>query len=109
MTNDEGWNRFALPYLLELKSIEYLNLTFIIQYSTFDICKCFSPNPDNPKITNYKHQILSKIERQLFGILNLGHCDLPFDFAQGGEVVSLSNHLLFVFCYLRFLLLKPEH
>jgi len=21
----------------------------------------------------------------LFGILNLGHCDLPFDLAQGGE------------------------
>ena len=38
----------------------------------------------------------------LFGILNFNHCDLPFDLAQGGEVVSLSNHLLFVFCYLKF-------
>jgi hypothetical protein len=27
----------------------------------------------------------NKIKRQLFGILNFGHCDLPFDFAQGGE------------------------
>ena len=26
----------------------------------------------------------------------IGHCDLPFDLAQGGEVVNLSNHLVFV-------------
>jgi len=56
---------------------------------------------------------LSKIESQLFRILNFGHCDLPFDLAQGGEVVSLSNHLVFVFCYLKFsitetLTLTPE-
>ena len=25
------------------------------------------------------------IKSQLFGILSFGHCDLPFDFAQGGE------------------------
>jgi hypothetical protein len=24
----------------------------------------------------------------LFGILNFGHCDLPFDLAQGGELVE---------------------
>jgi len=24
------------------------------------------------------------INNQLFGILNFGHCDLPFDLAQGG-------------------------
>ncbi len=23
-----------------------------------------------------------------FGILNFGHCDLPFDLAQGGELVE---------------------
>jgi hypothetical protein len=53
----------------------------------------------------------------LFGILNFNHCDLPFDLAQGGEVVSpstllrtvslsngLSNHLAFVICYLKFLI-----
>jgi hypothetical protein len=40
--------------------------------------------------TNYKHQITNKLQisnrinRQLFGILNFGHCDLPFDLAQGG-------------------------
>jgi len=47
------------------------------------------PNPDKPEITNYKHhlilklgqinyniQISNKIIRQLFGILNFGHCDL---------------------------------
>jgi hypothetical protein len=40
------------------------------------------PNPDKPEITNYKHQmtnkfqISNKIKKQLFGILNLGHCDL---------------------------------
>jgi hypothetical protein len=62
----------------------------------------------------------------VFGILNFDHCDLPFDLAQGGEVVSpstllrtvslsngLSNHLVFVFCYLKFFItetrtLKPE-
>jgi hypothetical protein len=26
----------------------------------------------------------NKIKSQLFGILNFGHCDLPFDLAQGG-------------------------
>ena len=39
-------------------------------------------NPNKPEITNYKHkitnkfQISNKIKRQLFGILNFGHCDL---------------------------------
>ena len=55
------------------------------------------PNLDKAEITNYKHhlilklgqinyniQISNKIESQLFGILNFGHCDLPFDLAQGG-------------------------
>jgi hypothetical protein len=37
-----------------------------------------------------------------FGILNFGLCDLPFNLAQGGEVVSLSNHLVFVICDLKF-------
>jgi len=31
-----------------------------------------------------KIQISNKINSQLFGILNFGHCDLPFDLAQGG-------------------------
>jgi hypothetical protein len=35
-----------------------------------------SPNPEKPAITNYKYQITNKIKRQLFGILNFGHCDL---------------------------------
>jgi hypothetical protein len=26
--------------------------------------------------------------KTLFGILNFGHCDLPFDLAQGGEPVE---------------------
>jgi hypothetical protein len=52
---------------------------------------------------NYNIQILNKIKSHLFGILNFGHCDLPFDLAQGGEVVSLSNHLVFGICYLKFL------
>jgi hypothetical protein len=40
------------------------------------------PNPNKPGITKYKHQITNKIQisnkikRQLFGILNFGHCDL---------------------------------
>jgi hypothetical protein len=33
---------------------------------------------------NYNIQISNKIKSQVFGILNLGHCDLPFDLAQGG-------------------------
>ena len=28
--------------------------------------------------------LIIKIKSQLFGILNFGHCDLPFDLAQGG-------------------------
>jgi len=36
----------------------------------------------NPKL---QYPNLKKIKYQLFGILNLGHCDLPFDLAQGGE------------------------
>jgi hypothetical protein len=32
-----------------------------------------------------------------FGFLNFGHCDLPFDFAQGGELVEP-----FVICVLPF-------
>jgi hypothetical protein len=27
----------------------------------------------------------------LFGILNFGHCDLPFDLAQGGESFDFSQ------------------
>jgi hypothetical protein len=33
---------------------------------------------------NYNIQISNKIKRQLFGILNFIHCDLPFDLVQGG-------------------------
>ena len=47
--------------------------------STFRVEKS---NPDKSKITNYKHQITNKSQISiktkllLFGILNLGHCDL---------------------------------
>jgi len=45
------------------------------------------PNPEKLEISNFKHQITNKfqiyniqisnkIKRQLFGILNFGHCDL---------------------------------
>ena len=71
------------------------------------------PNPDIPEITNYKHQITNKfqisnkIKRQLFGILKFGHCDLPFDLAQGGgelvEPFGICDLLFEIF------LLKPEH
>jgi hypothetical protein len=62
-------------------------------------------NLDKPEITDYKHQITNtniqisiKIKSQLFGILNFGHCDLPFDLAQGGgELVEP-----FGFCDLLF-------
>jgi len=56
------------------------------------------PKPDKPEITNYRHHLILKlgqinyniqirlrrVKRRLFRILNLGHCDLPFDLAQGG-------------------------
>ena len=48
-------------------------------------------------MTISKSQIRSKTN-----CLDFGHCDLPFDLAQGGEVVSLSNHLVFVICHLKF-------
>jgi len=37
---------------------------------------------------NYNIQISNKIKSQLFGILNIGHCYLPFDLALGGELVE---------------------
>jgi hypothetical protein len=43
------------------------------------------------EISNSKHQITIKsqisisYDQNRFGILNFGHCDLPFDLAQGGE------------------------
>jgi hypothetical protein len=46
------------------------------------------------KITNPKHQISIKSQIPIFkhkghfGILNFGHCYLPFDLAQGGEHVE---------------------
>jgi hypothetical protein len=78
----------------------------------------YLPNPDEPVATKPKSRFIgelkiegsieNKIKSQLFRILNFGHCDLPFDLAQGGEVVSpstllrtvslsngLSNHLVF--------------
>jgi len=36
---------------------------------------------------------------QRFGILNFGHCNLPFDLAQGGELVEP-----FDICYLGFVI-----
>jgi len=36
------------------------------------------------KYSNYNIKISNKIKSQVFGILNFGHCDLPFDPAQGG-------------------------
>jgi hypothetical protein len=55
------------------------------------------------EISNSKHQIPMKSQFSIsnhpnrFDILNFGHCDLPFDLAQGGELVEP-----FVICYLRF-------
>ena len=46
------------------------------------------------KISNSKHQITNKFQipilndQNRFGISNFGHCDLPFDLAQGGELVE---------------------
>ena len=46
------------------------------------------------EISNYKHQIPMKSQIPIFkhkvrfGTLNFNHCDLPFDLAQGGELVE---------------------
>jgi len=37
---------------------------------------------------NSNIQISNKIKNQLFRILYFGHCDLPFDLAQGDELVE---------------------
>jgi hypothetical protein len=53
-----------------------------------------------PARLNRKKQISNKIKTQLFGILNFGHCDLPFDsfdlealdrLAQGGESFDFAQ------------------
>jgi len=46
------------------------------------------------EIPNSKHQITNKSQIPIlndqngFGISNFGHCYLPFDLAQGGELVE---------------------
>jgi len=40
---------------------------------------------------------MTKISLQRFEVLNFGHCDLPFDLAQGGELVEP-----FDICVLKF-------
>ena len=76
------------------------------------------------EITNYKHQIANKFQiiiskSQIRSNANCLACDKlsRFEFrilvivicpsTWLRVVVSLSNHLVFVFCYLNFLLLKP--
>ena len=43
------------------------------------------------KFQNYNIQISNKIKIQLFGPRRIGHCDLPFDLAQGGESLDLAQ------------------
>ena len=49
------------------------------------------------KTTNSKHQITNKFQipilndQNRFGIWNFGHCDLPFDLAQGGESFDFAQ------------------
>jgi len=66
------------------------------------------PKPDNPgnnklQAPNDNIQISNKIKSQLFGILNFGHCDLPFDLAQGGgelvEPFGICDLLFEIFYY----------
>ncbi len=47
--------------------------------------------------TNLKFQYSMTKTQNRFGISNFGHCDLPFDLAQGGELVEP-----FVICDLLF-------
>jgi hypothetical protein len=62
------------------------------------VCRLWLQTPTR---LNWKEQISNKIKTQLFGILNFGHCDLPFDLAQGGELVEPSGFydLLFEIFY----------
>jgi hypothetical protein len=47
----------------------------------------------NPKqiLNSNNFQISKEIKNQLVGILNFGHCDLPFDLAQGGESFDFAQ------------------
>jgi hypothetical protein len=51
-----------------------LHVSTIVTFSNYDYNL-----PNQPF-----NQVSNKIKNQLFGILNFGHCDLPFDLAQGG-------------------------
>ena len=42
------------------------------------------PKPDKPELNKIKRQLFGLRRAQPCRILNFGHCDLPFDFAQGG-------------------------
>ena len=62
------------------------------------------PNPNKAEITNYKHQNTNKFQMtisnsQIRSNTNclvrrrrIGHCDLPFDLAQGGESFDSAQH-----------------
>ena len=53
-------------------------------------------DPDKPEITNYKHQMPNKFQisisksqigsnaNRLVRLRRIGHCDFPFELAQGG-------------------------
>jgi hypothetical protein len=55
-------------------------------------------HPEQRRRVNLKFQYSMT---ETFEILNLSHCDLPFDLAQGGELVEP-----FVICYLGFVILN---
>jgi len=44
-----------------------------------------SQNPSTKLQTNLKFQYQMTKTKNRFAISNFGHCDLPFDLAQGGE------------------------
>ena len=52
--------------------------------------------------------LIIKIKSQFFGILNFGHCDLPFDLAQGGELAEPFGFCDLIFFIAETRTLAPE-
>jgi len=70
-----------MQVILPERAIKCLFYGFMT-YAERIFAKMLYPDPDNPQIKNYKHQISNKsqisnkINCQLFEILSFGHCNL---------------------------------
>ena len=60
------------------------------------------------RIPNSKHQTMAPPRGWGLRRTNLGHCYLPFDLAQGGELVEPFVFLGFVICNFRTSIRNPQ-